>query len=336
MKTILDQSMNRLNTTCDNNRSFTQSQQPKGAIFTSVLDREEQKCGLETVKIDFLGIKLPAKKETKVPVVTPRPNDVAAADAFSYEKQRLQLLGIDKLAKFQEEGPNADVDLCDPQVVSFQAEQRQELGKDHTEVEKWALFLKALAIGVACLEILSAALSMLFLFLLALKTSASIVKTALPLIFNILTSISMLNMAIKGGGLSNLETVTAAGFKFVFWYCAGSVFAFLVEFILMAGVRSIPEIMSNLGDLYVSDSDPRKDEKIAMAYENLVYLVVWLFSIFNFGMSALIGVFAFLLRYSLRKFELHQLEQQALPLGYQIHSKLCSSQTTSAPPVTKM
>ena len=329
-----NQSLNRSNTTCEDNRSFNFCQPKAASHMTSLCekdDREEKKPSAETMKIEYIDIKLP-KNGPRGSLEEAYPGGVNESGcnlAFTFEKKRIEMLGMEKLAKFQEDGPTADVDLCDPRVVSFQAKCKIQMDKDTEEVQKWSLLLKVLSVVVACVTILSATLSMLFLFILALNTSTSIINSAIPLILNMAASLWMLNVAIKGTGVSNTAVPNDRNFRRFFYYCGASAIVFLLQFIIMAGINSIPELIDGLGDIYASKQHPDADKKRAEAYIKLVYLLVWILSIFNFGASAVSGAFAFLLQHNLRKQEVHHLEQQALPLGYQMHTKYRTQSNSS-------
>ncbi len=250
-------------------------------------------------------------------------------EEFCFEKNAVR---ESKVANFcGDEGPDADVDLKNPQIRSLRDEQRQSLEDEREEVQTWVLALKILMIIITALAIAASGFSMIFIFIMAINTYVNVVKNTIPMAVNIGTSMWMLNFSIRGGRVSSINASADPGFVSYIKLCITSVVILLTQLVVMSTVESIPELFQQTHDLYVSQRESDSEQRRANAYVGLGYLIVWANCIFNLGVVGLATTFTHLLRKHLRQKEVRELEQKALPLGYQIYDKIKVEQQKCQP-----
>jgi len=327
MKESPPQNSSRFYTICDTGRNGLLKPQP--ISYTSSNSEKGENQNNPTLHCNFNNIKLPKNVQQNEQNIT-NPFDYMNDSTFSFEKDRIKVLGLEKISKFNTEGPSADVDLGDPRVAKFQTDYKNQLEKYKVDVQKWSIFLKILSFATCMIEILSATTSLIFIFIFAISTNSDIVACSIPLIINIFCSLWMLNISIKSSSLSGVRIFDNLIFRKYFIITGITTGCALLQFIIMAGVKSTPEMLNKLPEINTPDSDPHADSKKAAAYSGLVYLTVWMFSVFNFTICALYIVLAILLRFSLEKQEIKTLEQNTLPLGYLMHTKrntICQQST---------
>ena len=292
--------------------------------LTSILSHEDKKSTDQTVKLEQINIKKPDK------ITSSAANDLNASiddinkskEEFSFERFTLKALGEAKVAEFKEEGPRADVDLSDPKIVSLREERKLCLKNEREDVQMWSLLLKILSVALSCMAIMNAIFSIVYIFVMSTNSYVSVIKNTIPLSVNLVISMWMLHIALKA---SYVSTITISDSELFPGFLRLSIITAIILGIqlgLMSNLESIPELLERTKNLYTSQKDPLANEKKADACVGLGYLIVWANCIFNLAAMGSGIMFTFVLRRHMRQKELYELEQKALPLGYQIHEKI--------------
>lgn len=278
---------------------------------------------VETVKLKLEDIKKPICPCKKKIDNTEAEKKIVLD--FSFEKQRLEIIGHEKLAQFGEDGPKAEVNLQDPQVEYIRSEQKRLFENEKDEIEKWGIGLRALVIISSTLEVISSILSMLYIFLMAVYFDSNIIKTTVPIGFgNIAANAWMVFISIKGSGASKAINSRSDNIRNFLRFCIGSIIVFAIQLILMCIFESIPDLIKSVNSMTSSSKD--NSDNGAVAFVALGYLILWGFCIINLTFIGLAMTFTFFLKKHLRSKEWLELKQNTLPLGYQIFTQMQENQ----------
>ncbi len=287
---------------------FSEVKKPKE--FSSIMEKGQT--------VDELGRTVDESLEN-------RPNE-----EFSFEKNTIRVMGESKLAVLQCDGPDADVDITNPHIRSLRDERRQSLEDEKEDVQTWDLAITILVVGMICFAVVNGIFSLVYIFVLSTNANVNIAKNTATMVVNIAAGVWILGLAIRGRRLSRCRLSSDGLFTSYFKLSVLSLVLFLIQLALMSNLESIPALFERTRDMYISENANNSDQRKADAYVGLGYLVVWADCIFNLAVVGLGAMFAYLLRRHLRLKEMYELEQKALPLGYQIYDKLRVEQKDSS------
>lgn len=248
---------------------------------------------------------------------------------FSFEKQRLEFLGQAKVSQLREDGPMPDVNTNDPQIAVLREEQKNLILNAKADSINWGQTLKVIFVIFASLAILTTIFSMLYIFIMVVLSQDNLLNIAIPMIVNLGMSMLMIHLALKGVGLTKtMDSKSIIIFSFL-KQSTFSVVILLVQLTVMTTVQSIPELIGESNNIYVSSRDPSADTKKGIGYFALGYLIVWGLCIIHLTEMGMAIVFTLLLKRSLAIVQMYELKQRTLPIGYQIFDKLQETQAKS-------
>lgn len=319
--------MNEFYTSVDVKECRLNSERNKIMPQTNVVSCDKNQECVATVRLKIEDIKKPSENS---PSIIPKKIDVSTDDdhykrhiEFSFEKKRLEIIGQAKALEFFEEGPSAEVDARDPQIVSLAKEKKSFLENETAEAQLWGTSLKILTVLEACITILSAIISMLYIFLMAVYFEADVIKETIPIGFtNLIASAWIVFLSIKGSAVSNCKISTDPILFTYMKLLVVSIIVFVVQLVLMSNLESIPGLADDISN---GGNNATQDAR-ANGFVGLGYLFTWSICILNLATTGLALTFTILLRRHLHFKGLLELKQKVLPLGYQLFPELKEKQ----------
>lgn len=316
--------MKYLQTTCKCEKPFS-SIPNKKVILTTLYHQDGQKDSNETEKIAIEDIQKHnsprAKNKSDI-----KENEINCTLDFLFEKQRLEQIGDNKLAQFKVEGPIPEVDIRDPQVTALKKEQKLFLENIKAEVKKWGTILRVLLIAMGIFSILTSLFSIIFIFVIAIKTPDKILIVTLTMAANLVASLWLMNLALQGRGVSGCLFSKMENISSFIRLSLITVILYLIQLVIMTILKSIPDSLKEAQDVSTSEND---DDAAAEGYASLGYIIVWAMCINNLALAGLAITFSLLIRRQVKLQELCELKMNILPIGYQIYSDLQQSQCKS-------
>ncbi len=278
-----------------------------------------------TQKVPFEDIKIPkvkAQPANEAPVQKQTEDSTQSHLQFSFEKKRLKELGAERISKYKIDGPITEIDKEDPRAVRVSLYNEAILAKELSAINFWSSALKKLGISLTLWSILEVVFSMIFTFIMALYQQSNILKNTIPMIVNILESVWMISVGLRGGSLSGTTDPESVDFSRHIKFTIATILALLLQFVIMPCIESIPKNLHSLGGIGENGDTDESAAKRSDAFMGLSYIVVWTSAAINAVGCAICLWFTLVLRKYMRLRDIHALEQKTLPLGYQVYAKL--------------